>query len=135
MDTSSIELPSCEIEYICLEDGLLKIHFSRAYIIKTMTGSVERTRWWQAGDLIIEGVRVEGEIPEGPLVCAGGDVGENVYTYRDMIPVPLESRGVVRCDLGFEGRENRLVATGDSIRLELLDVPNYIEHLRPEQGK
>ncbi len=134
MDTSSIELPGCEIEYIDLEDGILKIHFSRAYIVKTMTGSVERTRWWQAGDLIIGGARVVGEIPGGPLVSAGGDVGENVYTYRDMIPIPLESRGAVSCDLGFEGRDDRLVATGDSIRLELLDVPKYIAHLRPGQG-
>ncbi len=135
MDTSSIELPGCEIEYITLKGGVLKVHFSRAYIVKTMTGSVERTRWWQAGDLIIGGARVEGEIPAGPLVSTGGDVGENVYTYRDMIPVPLESRGAVRCDLGFDEIESRLVATGESIRLDMLGVPKYIEHLRPEQGK
>ena len=34
-----------------------------------------------------------------PREVAGGDVGENVYTYRDMIPVPLQSRGRAHCAL------------------------------------
>ena len=131
MDSSSIDLPGCEIEFIVLEAGVLKVHFSRAYIVKTMTGSVERTKWWQAGDLIIEGAKVEGDIPAGPLVAVGGDVGENVYTYRDMIPLPLKSRGVVRCDLKFEDTESRLLATGESITMNMLGVAKYIEHLRP----
>jgi hypothetical protein len=97
-----------------------------------MTGSAERTRWWQAGDLVIEGARVEPGVPACPAVCTGGDVGENVYTYRDMIPVPLESRGRVWCDLGFEGQVQRLVAEGHGIRLEMIAVPKYIEHLRAD---
>ncbi len=34
------------------EEGKLKVRFSRAYIIKTMSGSEERTRWWQTGELV-----------------------------------------------------------------------------------
>ncbi len=131
VDSSSIELPGCEIEYIALDAGVLKVHFSRAYIIKTMTGSAERTKWWQVGDLIMKGATVEGKIPGGALVSAGGDVGENVYIYRDMIPLPLESRGAVRCDLRFRDTDTHLMATGDSIRMDMLDMPKYIEHLRP----
>jgi hypothetical protein len=131
MDSSSIELPGSQIETITLTDGELRVRFSRACVIKTMTGSAERTRWWQAGDLIMEGAVAEGPVPEGPLVCAGGDVGENVYTYRDMIPIPLASRGSTRCALRFEGTDRTLVANGETIRLEMQDVPKYIEHLRP----
>jgi hypothetical protein len=130
MDSSSIQLPGSEVESLTLADGQLRARFSRAYIIKTMTGSAERTRWWQAGDLVMDGARAEGPLPDGPLVCAGGDIEENIYTYRDMIPVPLDGRGRTRCALRFQGTDSTLVVTGESIRLEMDDVPKYIEHLR-----
>jgi hypothetical protein len=133
MDSSSIELPGCEIEGISLSDDQLTIRFARAYIVKTMTGSVERTLWWQAGELVIDGIAdpPPDRLPEGPLVCAGGDVGENVYTYRDMLPIPLESRGRVFCKLRFRGIDQPLIAHGSRIRLTLHEVPRYIRHIRP----
>jgi hypothetical protein len=131
VDSSSINLPGSEIDSISLDDaGTLRVHFSRAYIIKTMTGSVERTRWWQAGDLVIEDANLAtSQLPAGPLVCAGGDVVENIYTYRDMIPVPLESRGSAGCKLRFEGCSDVLEARGSSVRLEMRETAKYIEHL------
>jgi len=131
MDSSSIELPGSEIESVTLQDGCLRIHFSRAYILKTMTGSQERTRWWQSGDLVMDGAKAESDLPAGPLICDGGDIDDNIYTYRDMIPLPLESRGHTRCDLRFRGTDARLVVTGETLRLEMTEVPKYIEHLRP----
>jgi hypothetical protein len=132
MDSSSIELPGSEIDSITLAEGRLSVHFSRAYILKTMTGSVERTRWWQVANLLIEGAEVRGEIPAAPLVCDGGDVDDNVFTYRDMIPIPLDSRGRTGCDLRFRGGDARLSVTGETIRMEMVDVPKYIEHVRPD---
>lgn len=129
MDSSQIDLPGSAIGSINLEQGTLRVHFTRAYILKSMTGSKERTRWWQVGSLVIEGVEGNPEIPEGPLVCAGGDIEENVYTYRDMIPVPLASRGTIRCLFRFEGRGAPLIATGRAVRLEMTGVPRYIEHV------
>jgi hypothetical protein len=131
MDSSSIELPGSEIDSITLQAGRLRLHFSRAYIVKTMTGSVEHTRWWQAGDLVIEGAEVGSEIPAAPLVCDGGDIDDNVFTYRDMIPIPFDSRGRIGCDLRFRGSGTRLTVTGETIRMEMVDVPKYIEHVRP----
>jgi hypothetical protein len=130
LDSSSIDLNGSEIASIDLEDGCLRLHFSRAYLIKTMTGSNERTRWQQAGDLVIEGAEVSSTIPKGPVVCRGGDIDENIYTYRDMIPIPLTSRGHARCALSFEGIPEPFVAEGTAIRLEMLDTPKYIEHIR-----
>ena len=132
MDTSSIELPGSEIESIEVDERQVKVRFSRAYIVKTMTGSVERTRWWQAGELIFGGAEVDGEPPTGPCICSGGDVGENVYTYRDMIPIPLDSQGRSSCRLRFEGSEKMLVVAAESVRLVMEDRPHYIEHLRPD---
>ena len=132
MDSTSIELPGSELESITLDEGVLRVRFSRAYIIKTMTGSPERTMWWQAGELVIERATVEGSLPGGPLVCAGGEVGENVYTYRDMIPVPFDSRGRTHCALAFRDSDEKLVATGVAIRLEMRDSPSYIKHISSE---
>jgi hypothetical protein len=130
MDSSSIELPGSEIDNISLRDGCLRVHFSRAYIVKTMTGSRERTRWWQAGALIMEGAHQEADLPEGPLVCDGGDIDENVFTYRDMVPIPLAGRGRTRCELRFRGTGKRLVVNAETVKLEMADVPKYIEHVR-----
>ncbi|NVZ10269.1 hypothetical protein HW932_13455 [Allochromatium humboldtianum] len=131
MDSSSIELNGSEIESIDYDGDRVEIRFARAYLVKSMTGSAERTRWWQAGRLVIEGAEVAERPPEGPLVCAGGDLDENIYTYRDMIPVPFESRGHICCELHFEGTAARLIANGSAARLTMLDTPKYIEHLRP----
>ncbi|MCU7935960.1 MAG: hypothetical protein KZQ99_13940 [Candidatus Thiodiazotropha sp. (ex Dulcina madagascariensis)] len=130
MDSSTIDLPGSEIESVCFEDGKLTVRFSRAIIIKTMSGSEERTRWWQAGALVFEGAEVETDLPACPCVCDGGDVGENVYTYRNMIPMPLDSQGRAHCDLKFKGSDERLQAWADGVKLVMDDRPHYIEHLR-----
>jgi hypothetical protein len=130
LDSSQIHLPGCEIAAINLAESTLRLRFSRAYLIKSMTGSAERTRWWQAGELILEGVEGSPSLPEGPLTCAGGDVDDNIYTYRDMLPVPFESRGRIGLQLRFEGTDATLTVAGRSARLVMVEVPKYIEHLR-----
>ena len=131
MDSTSIELAGSKIVAVNIEGDVIKLVFEPAYLVKTMTGSTERTRWWQNGALVFEGAELEGDqrLPELPGECAGGDVGENVYTYRDMIPVPLESQGRAHCALKVGERMIRVQAAG--VRLEMDGVPRYIEHLRP----
>ena len=110
----------------------MRIRFEPAHIIKTMTGSAERTKWWQNGELVFEGAELQADVPELPAVCAGGDVGENIYTYRDMVPVPLRSRGHARCDLALEGTPLRIRVEAEALRVDMEDVPRYIQHIRPE---
>lgn len=131
VDSSSIELPGSEVEAVIVDGDTIRVRFSRAYIIKTMTGSVEQTRWWQAGDLVFGGAEAEGELPALPAVCAGGDIYDNVFTYRDMIPVPLESRGRTGCDLHFGDDDRRVRISAETLRLDLVDTAKYIEHIRP----
>lgn len=132
MDSISIDLIGSEIDSVVIDQpGRLCIGFSRAYLIKTLTGSDERTRWWQAGRLCIEDAELDSTLPTGPLICAGGDIDDNIYTYRDMIPIPLDSRGRSRCELRFEGEAAPLIVTGTALRLEMQGTPAYIEHLRP----
>lgn len=132
MDSTSIELRGSTIAAVTTDGEAIRIRFAPAYLIKTMTGSVERTRWQQNGDLVFDNAELDDSqvLPPLPAECSGGDVGENVYTYRDMIPVPLNSRGRAHCTLHTDAGTIRVTATG--VRLEMQDVPKYIEHLRPE---
>jgi hypothetical protein len=134
MDSTSIDLVGSKISSVSVEGSTVKVRFEPAYLIKTMTGSVERTRWWQNGYLIFEGAQLDDAqaLPQLPADCAGGDVGENVYTYRDMVPVPLESVGRAHCDLKVEGSDTPIRVQAEAVTLELEDVAKYIEHLRPE---
>ncbi len=131
MEISSIELPGSEVESIGFVGDDLVLRFSRAYIIKIMSGSEERTKWWQAGELVFEQAEVEGDLPTCPVICTGGDVGENIYTYRDMIQIPLQEQGQAHCDLRFEGTDERLKVRAARVRLCMQDRPRYIEHIRP----
>jgi len=131
MDSTSIELPGSTIAAVKVDGDTVRIEFEPAYLVKSMTGSVERTRWSQNGALVFEGAE-PGDLdplPEFPVECRGGDIGENVYTYRDMIPVPLESRGHAHCVLKVGDTMLRVSAT--AVRLDMEGVPKYIEHLRP----
>jgi hypothetical protein len=130
MDSTTIDLPGCEIESVTVEAGVVNIRFSRAYLVKTMSGSDERTRWWQAGSLLFEDAEVEGDLPTCPCVCDGGDVGENVYTYRDMIPLPLQSQGRAHCKLKFRDSDQLLEVIAGGVKLQMDDRPHYIEHIR-----
>lgn len=130
MDSTTIELPGSAIESITLTEGRLSVNFSKAVIIKTISGSDERTRWWQAGALVFKDAEVEGDIPTCPCICDGGDVGENVYTYRDMLPLPLKSQGRAHCDLKIKDQAGSLKVMATGVELVMEDRPHYIEHLR-----
>jgi hypothetical protein len=132
MDSTSIELSGSRISGIETDGAKIRVRFEPAYLVKTMTGSVERTRWWQNGALVFDGAELSEEqaMPDFPAACTGGDVGENVYTYRDMVPVPLESHGRAHCALQFDQGQIRI--EGTAVSLELEGVPKYIEHLRSE---
>ncbi|MEW7976572.1 MAG: hypothetical protein AB2814_03765 [Candidatus Sedimenticola endophacoides] len=130
MDSSSINLFGSEVESIRVEGARVSLRFSRAYIEKAMTGSRERTRWWQSGTLIFDGAEVLEALPEAPAVCDGGDVSENVYTYRDMLPLPMMGKGPAHCNLRFRDTERRLVVRAEEVSLTMDDREHYIEHIR-----
>ncbi len=133
MDSIHIDLVGSKISALQIEDDVIKVRFEPAYLMKTMTGSVERTRWWQNGGLVFKAATLDPDaiLPELPAECTGGDVGENVYTYRDMIPSPLESRGRAHCDLKFANPDQSIRIQAEAVTLELEGVAKYIEHIRP----
>lgn len=131
MDSSSIELPGSKVTSVTIDGDQIRVRFEPAYIIKNMTGSQERTKWWQNGELIFSGAELEGELPELPADCSGGDVGENIYTYRDMIPLPLSSSGHAHCNIKIAGSDLTIRIQGSAVETQMEGVPRYIEHIRP----
>jgi hypothetical protein len=131
VDLTSIDLPGSVISGVALSGNEVRIRFEPAYLVQTMTGSEERTRWKQNIVLVFEDAQLlEGGDANFPATCAGGDVVENVYTYRDMVPVPLESRGQAGCNLVLEGSDIPIRVEAGGVRLEREDLPRYIEHIR-----
>jgi len=128
MDSNSIILPGSQVEAVNVEGNSVSIHFSLVYIIKSMTGAEQKTRWKQAGQLLFSGVNETHGIPQCPCVCSGGDVGENIYTYRDMIPLQLKSHGHTHCSLIIEDQQERLQVQAEAVELIMIDTPRYIEH-------
>lgn len=131
MDLTSIELAGSVIASVINQDDQVVIRFEPAYLIKTMTGSDERTKWKQNVELVFSGATLEdpGQLPL-PAICAGGDVGENIYTYRDMIPVPLESRGSAHCDLALEDSDQHIRVQAEALKLVQEGTAKYMEHIR-----
>ena len=78
MDASSIDLTATTIQQVVQDGDEVRIRFEPAMLIKTMTGSAERTRWLQNGELIFKAAQIEGDLPDLPGACSGGDVSENV---------------------------------------------------------
>jgi hypothetical protein len=129
VDSSSIELAGSTIQSLEIKGNQILISFSPARVIKTMTGSVERTQWTQQGELIFEQASLVAPQPTLPAICEGGDVGENVYTYRDMIPMPLVSQGRAHCKLKLQSGET-LEVEGSAVRLVMQEPAKYVAHIR-----
>lgn len=134
MDSTSIDLVGSRITAVETDGDTVRVRLEPAYLIKTMTGSVERTRWWQNGYLVFTAAALRDQevLNSLPGECAGGDVSENIYTYRDMLPVPLESAGQASCSLKIKDSDDLLQIDAEGVVLELEDVAKYIEHIRPE---
>ena len=132
MDATHIDLPGSQIAGVSVDGDTVRIRFEPAYLVKTMTGSVERTRWHQNGELVFDAAELQSCPDTLPGECQGGDVGENVYTYRDMVPVPLDSRGRAHCRLRIAGDDTPIAVSAEAVTLRMEDVPKYIEHIRPD---
>lgn len=135
MDSSSIELDGSRIAAVETIGSQVKVVFEPAYIVKTMTGSVERTLWRQNGVLLFEqGEIITTELPSLPATCSGGDVGENIFIYRDMIPMPLASSGHAYCKLRLKDQREGIDIHGEGVQLVMEENAQYIKHIRPENG-
>lgn len=127
---TELSLPEAQIERIEHDAETVRIHLREFFSFVSISGSSEQTQWRQAGVLILEEADVADEWPQTPLVLTGGDVQDNAYTYRDLVPLPLDARGHVSLTLRIEGRDQPLVVEGSRLRLETVGERRYVTHVR-----
>ncbi len=130
--TQVMQLPGAQLASIEHDDDTLTLHFSRIDLIQEMEGAFEDSLWTQAVKLIIRHASLEGPLPDCPCVISGGDLTDNIYTYRNHAPLPIKWRGEVRCKLTVDGTAADITASGDGLEVQQLDYPRYIKHIKTD---
>ncbi len=105
------------------------LEFSKAILVKTMDGAVDKTQWRQAGNVTVENAEIEGELSATACVVETADLIDNSYIYRDMVQLPFRTKGSVGFEVKFKGSNATLVVMGEQIELTLYDIPKYIKHI------
>jgi len=128
--TQILQLPGAELASIEQTGDTFTLRFSRLHLVQEMEGAFEDSLWTQAVNLIIRDATLEGALPDCPCVIKGGDLTDNIYTYRNHAPLPLKWRGEVQCKLIVEGTNAAFTLHGAGMELEQLDHPRYIKHIK-----
>ena len=128
--TNTLQLPGAQLESIEQVDNDIILHFSEVQLIQEMEGAIEDSLWTQAVDLTIRDATLAGPLPECPCIIKGGDMIDNIFTYRDHAPLPINWRGEVRCIFTVEGSDTGFSIAGEAMQLEQIEHPRYIRHMK-----
>ena len=134
--TQILQLPGAQLASIERNGDTFTLHFSRLELIQEMEGAFEDSLWTQAVNLIVRDATLEGTLPDCPCVIGGGDLTDNIYTYRNHAPLPIKWRGDVGCSLVVDGTAAEFTLHGTAMEAQQLDHPRYIKHIKnDEQAK
>jgi hypothetical protein len=128
--TQILQLPGAQLESIEQGEDEITLHFSQVQLVQEMENAIEDSLWTQALDLTIKGIELEGELPTCPCEVSGGDLTDNIFTYRDHAPLPISWRGTVSCKLNFAGHDTGFTISGDSLKVDQIAHPRYIKHIK-----
>ena len=128
--TQILQLPGAQLESIEQGEDEITLHFSQVQLLQEMENAIEDSLWTQALDLTIKGIELEGELPTCPCEVTGGDLTDNIFTYRDHAPLPISWRGTVSCKLNFAGHDTGFTISGDSLKVDQIAHPRYIKHIK-----
>jgi hypothetical protein len=127
--TSSIQLPGAQLERIERGDNEIILHFSLVHLVQVMEGAFQDSLWQQACNLVIRNAEIDGELPACPCEIRGGDMTNNIYTYRDHAPLPIDWKGSVGCKFTIAGSGAVFSIDANAMRMEMIDHPRYIRHI------
>ena len=127
--TQILQLPGAQLASIDQGEDEITLHFSQVQLVQEMENAIEDSLWTQAIDLTIKGIELQGELPTCPCEVSGGDLTDNIFTYRDHAPLPINWRGAVHCKLNTTtGSEFSLA--GEALVVTQIDHPRYIKHVK-----
>jgi hypothetical protein len=127
--TSSLQIPGARLERIERSDNEITLHFSLVHLVQVMEGAFQDSLWKQACNLVIRNVEINGELPECPCEIQGGDMLNNIYTYRDHAPLPIDWNGSVGCRFTVAGSGAVFSIDGTVMQMKMIDHPRYIRHI------
>jgi hypothetical protein len=129
--TQTLQLQDAQLESIDRDgDDAVTLHFSRVSLLQEMEGAIEDSLWTQAVSLTIRGIEIDGDLPDCPCEISGGDLTNNIYTYRNHAPLPIDWRGDLQCKLVIAGTGASVTISGNTMKLEQIDHPRYIRHIK-----
>ena len=128
--TQVLQLPGAQLESIEQGEDEITLHFSHVQLVQEMENAIEDSLWTQAIDITIRGIELEGELPTSPCEVSGGDLTDNIFTYRDHAPLPINWRGSVSCKLNFAGHDTGFTISGDLLKVDPIAHPRYIKHIK-----
>ena len=126
------QLPGAQLASIEQNDDEIILHFSEVRLIQEMEGTIDDSLWTQAVNLTVKGIELEGDLPECPCEITGGEMSDNIYTYRDHAPLPINWRGDVRCTFTPGDADTGFSINGDAMQLEQIGNPRYIKHVKKD---
>jgi hypothetical protein len=126
----TLQLPEARLETIDRDADAITLRFAQVYLVQEMEHAFEDSLWTQAVNLTIRDYSLDGELPACPCEITGGDITNNIYTYRDHAPLPINWRGDVRCTLKVAGSDAVFSINGNIMQLEQLETPRYIRHIK-----
>ncbi len=127
--TQILQLPGAQLESIEQSGDSLTLHFSQVHLVQEMEGTIQNSLWTQAVSLTVGETELTGELPGCPCEISGGDLVNNIFTYRDHAPLPIDWHGDTRCMLTVAGNDTSFTIDGTSMQLEQIDHPRYIKHI------
>jgi len=125
-----LQLPGAQLASIDQGDNEITLHFSQVQLVQEMENAIEDSLWTQAIDLTIKEIELEGELPACPCEIKGGDLIDNIFTYRDHAPLPINWQGEVSCKLTVASHDTAFTILGATINVNQIDNPRYIKHVK-----
>ena len=127
-----LQIPGAQLESIEQDGNEATLHFSQVHLVQEMEGAIEDSLWTQAVNLTIKGAEIEGELPECPCEITGGELTDNIYTWRGQVPLPINWQGEVSCTFKPDDAGTGFSISGDAMQLEQLEHPRYIKHFKKD---
>ncbi len=133
--TQILQLQGAKLEKIDTDTDHVRLHFSEVRLVQEMDGAFEDSLWKQAINLVINNPEVSGTLPDCPCELSGGDLSDNIYTYRDHAPLPIDWRGQVGFKLRLMPDDAVVAIDGTSIVVEQIEHPVYLGHISKDEQK
>ncbi len=128
--TDTLQLPGARLDKIETDGNEITLHLTGVKIVRVMAATFEDTLWTQDCRLTIRDIEIGGELPECPCEIGGGDLINNIFTYRDHAPLPIDWHGSIGCKFSVVDSGKVFSIDGESMQLERIDHPRYIKHIK-----